>query len=166
MPSMVSVDSQSVKIVPFSSIGKGIDGNKKVNGRKRHIIVDTLGLVVGVIVTAASCHDGKQGCVLFATFKEHLQRCGKVLGDAGYLNGFDAWVEKHMSMVLEVASRPESAKGFVPVKWRWVVERTFSWACFFRRLSKDYEKTVESSATWFLLMNCSILLSRMGPWTK
>lgn len=166
LASMVSVDSQSVKVVPFCSIAKGVDGNKKVNGRKRHIIVHTMGLIIGVIVSAANLNDGNQAQVLFNRFKEQLKRCKKVLGDGAYQNGFDAWLTAHMSIALEVASRPQTARGFVPVKFRWVVERTFSWACFFRRLSKDYEKTVESSETWLLLMNCSIILSRMVPSTK
>lgn len=163
---MVSVDNQSVKVIPFCSNNKGIDGNKKVNGCKRHIILDTMGLIIDVIVSVANLNDGNQAQMLFNRFKERLKRCKKVLGDAAYQNGFDAWLMEHMSIALEVASRPETARGFVPVKWRWVVERTFSWACLFRRLSKDYEKTVKSSETWLLLMNCSIILSRMVPAAK
>lgn len=160
-PSMVSVDSQSVKIAPLIKSDKGIDGGKKVNGRKRHIITDTLGLVWGVLVTAANLNDGKQGIVLFGQVKDKLERLGKVLADGTYRGSFKEFVEEVSDACVEISSRPPTERGFVPVKFRWTVERSFGWFNFFRRLSKDYEKTVESSVSWILLANSQIILNRI-----
>ena len=163
-PSLVSVDSQSVKAAPFVDSDKGIDGNKRVNGRKRHIVVDTLGLVVGVSVSAANADDAKEGMKLLERCKSQLQRVQKVLVDGAYKNSFAGWVKEHLRAEAEISSRPETAKGFVPIKWRWVVERTFGWLNFFRRLAKDYEKTAQSAESWILLANCSVILQRFAHW--
>ena len=159
-PSMVSVDSQSVKIAPLIKADKGIDGGKRVNGRKRHIITDTMGLVWGVLVTAANLHDGKQGIVLFGQVKNKLKRLKKVLADGTYKGTFEEFVEEVSEATVEISSRPPTQKGFVPIKFRWTVERSFGWFNFFRRLSKDYEKTVESSVSWIFLANSQIILNR------
>lgn len=161
-PSMVSVDSQSIKIAPLISGDKGIDGGKKINGRKRHIITDTMGLVWGVLVTAANLHDGKQGIVLFGQIKDSLNRLKKVLADGSYKGSFEDFVKEVSQATVEISSRPPSQKGFVPIKFRWTVERSFGWFNFFRRLSKDYERTVESSVAWIFLANSKIILNRIG----
>jgi len=160
-PSMVSTDSQSIKIAPFIKYDKGIDGGKKVNGRKRHIFTDTNGFIVGVMVTAANLNDGKQGIRLFGQIKDGLIRLKKILADGTYKGSFEKFVKEVSEVEVEISSRPPTQKGFVPVKFRWTVERTFGWLNFFRRLSKDYEKTVESSATWILLANSRIILQRI-----
>ena len=160
-PSMVSVDSQSVKIAPLIKQDKGIDGGKKVNGRKRHIITDTLGLVWGVLVTAANLNDGKQGIILFGKIKDQLIRLKKVLADGTYKGSFEDFVKEVSDAEVEISSRPPTQKGFVPIKFRWTVERSFGWFNFFRRLSKDYEKNVESSVAWIFLANSKIILNRM-----
>lgn len=163
-PSLVCVDSQSIKSVPFVNCQRGLDPHKKINGRKRHVVVDTLGLIIGVIVRAANSADGVEGCCLLERYKVRWTRLRKVLVDGAYQGRFLDWVQQHTQAQGEIASRPETVRGFVPIRWRWVVERTFGWFNFFRRLDKDYEKTVESSESWILLANCSIIINRWDDW--
>ena len=162
IPSLLCIDSQSVKSVAFVSQDKGIDGNKHVNGRKKHIIVDTLGLVWGVVVHAADIHDGVKAHLLVEHCLGYLDRMQKILVDEAYKKVFYEWVQDHIiDLEIEFASKPPSQKGFVPVKWRWVNERTFGWLNFFRRHSKDYEKTAASTEAWVLWANCQIILNRL-----
>jgi len=161
-PSLLNIDTQSVKAAPFVSKDKGIDGNKKVNGRKRHIITDTLGLIWGVVVHAANEADGGKAEEVVKPLIGYLDRMEKILADAAYKNCFMDWVKDNLLGVgLEISSKPPSTKGFVPVKWRWVVEQTFGRFNFYRRLDKDYEKTVESSEAWILWQNCQTILYRL-----
>lgn len=161
-PSMVCIDSQSIKVAPFIKEDKGLDGNKKINGRKRHLLVDTLGLVWAVIVHAADLHDGTTAHLLVEHLLGYLPRLEKILVDQAYKVAFVEWVENNiLGLEVELSSKPPSAKGFVPVKWRWVNERSFGWLNFFRRHSKDYEKTVQSSEAWILWANCQIILNRL-----
>lgn len=160
-PSLVCIDSQSIKLAPFVSQERGVDGNKKINGRKRQVLVDTLGSVWGVIVHAANGSDSVYGGVVIKEIKDVLQRVKKILVDKGYEGEFFEVAEKDIGVLPEVSSKPPTTKGFVPVKWRWVSERTFGWFNFFRRLSKDYEKTVESSETWIFWANCQMILAKI-----
>ena len=160
-PSLICTDSQTVKSVPFTILEVGVDGGKKIKGRKRHIITDTMGLILGVVVTAANVYDGKIGIEVFGKFSTLMNRVDKVLADGSYKGEFIEAIMNLIEAEVEISSRPPSSKGFVPIKFRWVVERSFGWFNFFRRLSKDYEKTVESSAAWIFLANSQIILSRM-----
>ncbi len=161
-PSMLCIDSQSVKSVPFVNKDKGIDGNKLVNGRKRHLIVDTLGLVWGVVVHAADIPDGVKAYLLVEHCLGYLERMKKILVDDAYKNVFLDWVKDTIiGLEVEFASKPPTKKGFVPIKWRWVNERTFGWLNFFRRHSKDFERTVDSAEAWILWANCQIILNRL-----
>ena len=163
-PSLFCIDTQSVKTAPFVSHCKGVDGNKKVNGRKRHVITDTLGLVWAVIVHAAHLSDGVMAQRVVAPLVGYMHRMEKILADAAYEKQFMKWVEENLLGVeLEISSKPPTAEGFVPVKWRWVGERTFGTFSFFRRLDKDHEKTIESSEAWVLWQNCQIILNRLVP---
>lgn len=160
-PSLVCIDSQSVKVSSFISEDKGIDGNKKINGRKRHILVDTLGLVWAVVVHGANIPDGQKAHLLVEKVLGYLHRMKKILVDKAYQKTFYDWVRNNiLGLDVEFSSKPPSMKGFVPVKWRWVNERSFAWLNFFRRHSKDYEKTTKSSEAWVLWANCQILLNR------
>jgi len=86
----------------------------------------------------------------------------KILADHAYKTTFMNWVEENViGLEVEISSAPPSTKGFVPLKWRWVTERTFGIFNFFRRLDKDYEKTTESQEAWILWQNCQIILNRM-----
>lgn len=155
-------DTQSVKTAPFVSQSKGTDGNKKINGRKRHIITDTLGLIWAVIVHAAHQSDGVMAQKVVSPLQGYMHRMKKILADAAYEKVFLKWVNENLLGVeLQISSKPPSTQGFVPVKWRWVGERTFGTFSFFRRLDKDHEKTIESSEAWILWQNCQIILNRL-----
>jgi len=160
--SLNSIDSQSVKVSSFIKEDKGFDGHKKINGRKRHIITDTMGLVIGVLVTAANKHDGTIGIQLFGEVKYLLGSTKKVLADGTYKGDFEEFIQDVIGAEVEISSRPPTQKGFVPIKFRWVVERTFGWFNFFRRLSKEYEKKAETSAAFIILANCAVILNRIG----
>jgi transposase len=159
-PSANTIDSQSVKIAPFIPDHKGIDGNKKINGRKRHVITDTLGLIIAVIVTAANKHDGITGCQFFNRFAAKIKRTQCIFADDAYKVKFTENAEQQ-GIKVEIAARPENAKGFVPVKKRWVAERTFAWMNAYRRLAKDYERTVQCSESMIYLAQIQILLHRI-----
>lgn len=161
LPSALCVDTQSVKLSPMICEHRGIDAHKLVNGRKRTFIVDTQGRLWMADVDAAHRADGALAVPLVSSI---LWRCGerleKVFGDQAYNGVFAAELAK-WSIEFEKASRPESAKGFVPIAKRWVVERSISWTNCFRRLVKDYEYTVSSSVNWLYLANIQIMLQRI-----
>lgn len=161
-PTANLIDSQSIKIAPFISEDKGVDGGKKINGRKRHIITDTLGLIIAAMVTAANIHDGAAGSSLFNFVINKLKNTKCIFADGTYSGKFRKTIETE-GIILEIAAKPESAKGFVPVKKRWAVERTFGWMNFFRRLSKDFERTVECSESMIYLAQIQIILNRLVP---
>jgi transposase len=158
-PTLVSIDSQSVKVPQFTQEAVGVDGNKKINGRKRHAIVDTLGNLFCVVVDAANQHDGVRGIGVWDLFTQKVTTVQKVLADAGYKGQFTAYVQEQ-GYEIEIAARPPTERGFVPIAKRWVVERTFSWFNFFRRLDKDREKTVQSSESMIYIAQIQILLNR------
>lgn len=159
-PSLLCIDSQSVKLTPMIFEDRGTDNNKKVNGRKRQLLVDTGGRLWRACVHAANLHDGPAGTELLKDtqfFDKHLK---KILGDDAY-RGVFAQKAHSQGIIFERASRPESTKGFVPIAKRWVVERTIAWTNFFRRIVKDYEYTTQSSVAWLILANMTVMLQRI-----
>lgn len=118
-PSLLSIDSQSVKGSPFTGKDKGIDGNKKINGRKCHIITDTLGLIWGVVVGAANQADGVVAKHVIEPLLGYLHRMEKILGDQAYCIFFKEWAHNNIiGLEVQLSSSFPSAKGFVPLKWR------------------------------------------------
>ena len=159
-PSLGCIDTQTVKIAPFISEHKGVDGNKKINGRKRHLIVDTCGLIIAVIVHAGNISDTAGAKIIVEKVKNKFPRLTKILADEGYKTSVVEWIKLNFKWTLEIVQKAEVPKGFLPQKNRWQVERTFSWLNFFRRLSKDYEKTIQSSEAMIQLALISIMLNR------
>ena len=160
VPSVLAIDSQSVKIVQFTSQDKGIDGAKYVNGRKRHLAVDCLGLPFALVVTAGCVSDSQAGLELAARLKGKSDRLHTLKADKGYKEGFIEQVKIEYGWQVEIVQKPESATGFVPAGGRWVVERSFGWLNFKRRLCRDYEKTVESSEAMLQLGFIDLIIRR------
>lgn len=159
-PSLICIDSQSVKLAPGIFEDRGFDASKLVNGRKKQVAVDTDGRIWAVYVHAANEHDSRAACHLLWYLKTFDQRLEKVLTDRAYRGRFAEHVAR-MGLVFEVSSKPPSYVGFIPCKKRWVVERTFSWLNYYRRVTKDYEHTAESSEAWILWTNCALILNRV-----
>jgi putative transposase len=163
-PRASAADSQSVKTAPQGG-GKGFDNGKKVRGRKRHSWVDSMGLLLAVLVTAADIHDSRAGCALFhSRVWEELPRLKVVYTDSHYTAAYlDEEVFSWSPFRRVVVSRPEGAEGFVRLPQRWVVERTFAWLYRSRRLSKDDEREPESSAAMLRVSMIHLMLRRLAP---
>jgi transposase len=161
-PAIFSIDSQSVKLSPMIWENRGLDANKKVNGRKRQLLVDSGGRLWFANVHAANHPDGAAALTFLPDIICQDERLTKIYGDQAYNGVFAKEVEK-LGIEFEKAAKPESSKGFVPVAKRWVVERTIAWSNFFRRIVKDYEFTISSSVNWLYLANIQIMLQRIHP---
>lgn len=157
-PSAGIVDAQSVKTTEEGAQERGFDAGKKVNGRKRHILVDTLGLLLAVKVHAADIQDRDGAKLLFETCRERLPRLFLIWADGGYRGKLIEWVALNYMWLLEIVKRNDDLKGFQVLPRRWVVERTFAWLSKHRRLSKDYERECLSSEAWIYLAMTSVML--------
>jgi putative transposase len=146
---------------------RGYDGAKKIKGRKRHLVVDTLGLLLAVVVTAANGDDARGAQEVVGKLDpEAYPRRETFFGDNKYHNhDYYAWLEGHSqgNWHREISSRPTEALGFKPLRIRWVVERTFAWVGRSRRNSKDYEKRTDSSESMILLSSVTLMLRRLRP---
>lgn len=159
-PSAGIIDSQSVKIV--ANIGfSGFDGAKKVNGRKRHIVTDTLGLLLAVVVHEASLSDRESAETVLVNVRTKFKRIKTVFADQGYTGKLIERIRVSLKMTIEIIKRNE-IRTFHILPRRWVVERTFGWFGFYRRLAKDYERYPKHSEAFVYIAMSNIMLNRLA----
>jgi transposase len=164
-PTAAILDSQSVKGAEQGGDTVGYDAGKKIGGRKRHLLVDTLGLILGVKVTPASIQDRDGAVLLLASLYLLFGRLQIIWADGGYAGALLAWVKglrPFGKLHLDIVRRSDKAKGFQLVKKRWIVERTFSWLYKSRRLSRDYEQRPDHSESHIYLCMSRLMLKRLA----
>lgn len=162
--SAMIADSQSAKSAEGGE-KRGFDGGKKVSGRKRNLLVDTLGLVVLAKVTAANVQDVHAGKQLFSAVAQKpalLTRLEKIFADGGYRGELEDWVQDNLQVVLEIVLKLQGQKGFQVLPKRWVIERTFAWITRNRRLARDYERLAQSSEAFIYLAMIRLGLRRLA----
>ena len=137
-PSAGIIDAQTVRCAPQAGL-RGVDAGKKTNGRKRHIVVDTLGLLLAVFVTAGSMQDRVGAPILLSILAKRFPRLKYLWADGGYSGELVSWAKQTLSWVVEIVKGVAGQRGFVVLPRRWVVERTFAWFTRSRRLTRDYE---------------------------
>jgi putative transposase len=160
-PSAGIVDSQSAKGTRTSGT-KGYDAGKKVKGTKRHLLVDTLGLLLCVVVHAANIQDRDGAKLLLNRARGLFPRLRLIWADGGYAGKVIAWVQSVCGWVLEIVKRSEQAKGWVVLPRRWVVERTFGWLSQCRALARDYEYHAETSEALIQVAMIHLMLRRLA----
>lgn len=164
-PSAAIIDSQSVKTTTVGG-ERGYDAGKHINGRKRHILVDTMGNLLKVLVHPASLPDREGAKWLLTELPPLLwQRLVRIWADGGYRGAFEEWVTGRLDILLDITLRSDHQKGFVVIPNRWVVERTFAWFGHYRRLSKDYEYYPHHSEGMVYVAAIHRLLRLLAPAT-
>ena len=161
-PTAGSIDSQTVKTSVTPTGARGYDGGKRITGGKRHILVDTLGLVLAVLVTSAALHDRDGARLLLQRRRGFGQKLRLIWVDAAYRGALQAWVAQQFQFRLLPVLRAKGQKGFTLLARRWVVERTFAWLSLNRPLAKDYERMPESSEAFIHIAMIRIMLRRLA----
>lgn len=158
------IDAQSVKAADtVCSAVRGYDAGKRVNGRKRHIVVDTLGLLLIVVVTTASVQDRDGGRAVLDRLRYYMPSVVTVFADGGYRGRLVRHAKRWLRIAVEIVAKPADQKGFAVLPRRWVVERTFAWIVRCRRLDHDYErlpKTSEAMVKWAMI---GLMTRRLAP---
>jgi putative transposase len=173
-PSLALIDSQSVKTGRMANEAKGFDGGKRTKGRKRHIVTDTLGMIVGINVTSANTHDTKGGRLALHRMKLWLKNKSprRIYADGGYAGEtFARFARMDIGALVTIKKglgrkTLTKRKGFVPIKKRWVVERTLGWLSNYRRLDKDQERLTRNSVAMIRWAAVSQMLGRLFPNTN
>jgi putative transposase len=164
-PTAAILDSQSVKGAEQGGKTVGFDAGKKIGGRKRHVLVDTLGLILGVCVTSAAVQDRDGAVSLLSKLYLLFGRLQIIWADGGYAGALVEWVKglrPFGKLHLDIVRRSDDAKGFQLVRKRWIVERTFSWLYKSRRLSRDYEQRTDHSESHIYVCMCRLMLKRLA----
>ena len=160
-PTVAIVDSQSIRTAEGGE-DRGYDAGKKITGRKRHLAVDTLGLVLAVVVHTADLQDHDGVLFVFKRLEAAFTRLKVVFADGAYgRNALPAWVQATFGWILQTVLRPVNAQGFVVLPKRWIVERTFAWISRCRRHSKDYERNPETSEAMIHLAMINLMSRRL-----
>ncbi|WP_190195268.1 IS5 family transposase [Streptomyces minutiscleroticus] len=162
-PTAGVIDSQSARgTSTVWAATSGYDAGKKIKGRKRHIVVDTLGLILAVMVTPASTGDRAAAQDLLARATQEHHRLRRAWADSGYTGMLVGWCATALNLMLTVIRRSDDHKGFVVLPKRWIVERTFAWLSRSRRLARDYERLPASSEAMILWSMTTIMTRRLG----
>jgi len=160
-PTAGIIDSQSIRSAEGGEL-RGYDAAKRITGRKRHILVDTLGLVLVVVVHSADLQDYEGAHLVLENIKQKFKRLKVIFADSIYGKaGLPEFLEQWYRVILQTVQRPVEAEGFVVLPKRWIVERTFAWLGRYRRLSKDYERLTENSETVIRIAMIQLMLKRL-----
>ena len=142
---------------------RGFDAGKKVNGRKRHIVVDTMGLLLLVVITSAGMQDRDGARTLLARVKMAMPSLSLLWADGGYAGKLVEWAERVAHITVEIVRKPLGIKTFHVLPRRWVVERTFAWIVKCRRLDHDYERLPETSEAMIKWAMIGLMVRRLEP---
>lgn len=161
-PTVAIIDSQSIRTAEGGE-ERGYDAGKKITGRKRHLAVDTLGMVLTVVVHAANCQDQDGAGWVMERLNDKFCRLKVIFGDVAYgRDGLPDWVKNSFGWILQTVLRPVGVKGFIVLPKRWIIERTFAWLLRYRRHSRDYEKTTDSSEAITYIAMIALMSKRLA----